>query len=140
MSDDDAVSPAMPAPGVALPGALPEFSIDAIAFTRDLGRLLALGEETAIKVQALLDQHRLLQGQLSVMERQLDGMSLVLLKTGRALLPPDALRVSEEHVDKTTKEFLEKQDEEIDKIIEARGGDHPPTPEEMAAAAAEAMK
>ena len=141
MSEDPAVFPAGPAPEASLPGALPfvDFSA-AVNAGRDAAYTIALLEGIAEKVQALVDQHRLLQGQMIVMERQLDAISLIVMKTGKASLPAEALKVTEADVNESTKKYIEKQEEEIQALIDARGGDHPPTPEEIAAAAAENMR
>lgn len=140
MSDDQNPIPAPPAPAAALPGILPD--TQAILLGRDLAEILQHTRATVAGLAALREQHALLQAQLAVMERQLDGMSLIVLKTGQATrpLPVEAMKVTEAQVNKSTEEFLKKQEEELDAIIQARGGDHPPTPEELAAAAAEAMK
>lgn len=111
-----------------------------IVVSRDLARLIA-GIELIVKDLAFLKQrHTLLQGQLQVMERQLDHVVVDISKIGVASLPRPALEVATGDMNKAFEELARKQEEELNAIVDARGGDHPPTPEEIAAAQAEALR
>lgn len=121
------------------PGAPPVTDFEIIV-TRDLARI-QVGIDHLVKELAFVrGRHVLLQGQLQVMERQLDHIVVDISKMGTATLPRPALEIATGDASKAFEEIMKKQEEEIEALVNARGGDHPPTPEEIAAAQAEGLR
>lgn len=90
-------------------------------------------------IKTALGGFTLLQQQLMVMERLLHSILALTGQSFQATLDPKAAeegrRVAEEHA----RDFAKQLDEEMEAQINARGGDHPPTEEEIRAANDESL-
>jgi len=90
-------------------------------------------------IKAAIGNFTLLQQQLAIIERQLDSIVVLSSRTFSATLDPKAQEESRKQAEQQAAEFSKKMEEEIDAEIQARGGDHPPTEEEMRAAQEESL-
>lgn len=122
------------------PVSLPAGFNERIMLSRDLARLIELGEQNAKDMNYLRERHVLLQGQMTVMERMLSNMGTLLLRVGTTSVPPEALAVASKDAQEAMEKIAKQQQEEEDAMIEKRGGDHPPTPAELEAAEAENLR
>lgn len=88
-------------------------------------------------IKSKLESLVLLQGQLAVMERQLDSITILSARSFHAGVKPEAMEVATKQAEEQAKAFSEAVEKEIEAQIEARGGDGPPTEEEIKKASEE---
>jgi len=90
-------------------------------------------------IKASLQSFTLLQQQLQIIERQLDSVTVLVSRSFSATVNPAAVEVARKQAEEQAKDIQKQIDEEREAEINARGGDHPPTEEEMAAAQNESL-
>lgn len=100
----------------------------------ELGRAIFQIAERTQKIQDSLEALVMLQTQLKVIERQLDAIVVLASRTFSATLDPKAKELAEKEGKAMSEALAKEMEEKMESILSARGGDHPPTEEEMARA------
>lgn len=102
----------------------------------ELGRAIMQTEATLRRIEERLGSFDLLQQQLVVMERTLDAILSLTGKSFQGTLDPKAKDQAMKEAKELAEKLAHQEDEKMDAILMARGGDHPPTQAEIDAAEA----
>lgn len=100
----------------------------------DLEQTIFQTRASLAKIEEKLGNFALLQQQLAIMERQLDSIVVLASRSFVGTLDPAAKEAAMKETKELADKLAEEAEKKMEELINARGGDHPPTPEEIAAA------
>lgn len=100
----------------------------------EIQRCMAQTEATLRRIEERLSAFDLIQQQMAIMERLLDSILTLSGRSFQATLDPKAKELAMKEAKELAERLAKEEEERMEGIIVARGGDHPPTPEELARA------
>jgi uncharacterized protein YPO0396 len=91
-------------------------------------------ERSIGEIKRALDHLPMIEEHLAILGSQLDSIGTLQMRTFSRSITPQAAEIETKRAKEEADKIEKLKQEEMDARIKARGGDHPPTPEEIASA------